>query len=108
MYIALIVFGNYGLHLRNPNLNVGWYWIANIGLALTCYICLRLIFRFLLGLRHIGTLDELQMFDMSTNKTIITAVLFFDKFDADVILERLRSRMLGHRRLRSLFVKMFD
>ena len=59
-------------------------------------------------MRHIGTLDELQMYDMSTNKTIITAVLFFDKFDADVILERLRSRMLGHLRLRSLFVKMFD
>ena len=73
---------------------------------LVVYILLRLLFEYIFGLKHIGTFDELYMYDKSTNKVIITAILYFDKFD-EAILSHLKRKMLRYRRLRSKFVKVF-
>lgn len=72
------------------------------------YLLLRFIWRYIFGLVHIGTFDELQLYDKSTNKTIITASLYFSKFNADLMLENLKARMLRYKTLRSKFVKLFD
>lgn len=108
LYLTLLVFCGYSMDVRFPGLASGWIWLASISILVAFYVVVRVIFRFILGLRHIGTLDELQMYDMATNKSIITAVLFFDKLDSNAILERLKERMLKHFRLRCLFVKLFD
>ena len=68
---------------------------------------MRLFFEYILGLKHIGTFDELFLYDTSTNKSVITAILYFDKFD-DKILTHLKNRMLRYRRLRSRFVQILD
>lgn len=72
------------------------------------YFLLRIIWRYVFGLTHIGPCDELQLYDKSTNKTIITATMYFDRFDADTMLERLKTRMLKYKQLRSTFVKVLD
>ena len=72
------------------------------------YVLLYLIFEYILGLRHIGTFDELFLYDTGTNKSVITAIMFFDKFDGNKILTHLKNRMLRYRRLRSRFVQVFD
>jgi len=72
------------------------------------YILLRVFWHYVLGLTHIGTFDELQLYDKSTNKTIITATLYFEKFNADLMLTNLKQRMLRYKQLRSTFVKVLD
>jgi hypothetical protein len=83
------------------------YLFGFIGMVLY-YILLRLIWHYALGLTHIGTFDELQLYDKSTNKTIITATLYFEKFNADLMLTNLKQRMLKYKQLRSTFVKFLD
>jgi NRPS condensation-like uncharacterized protein len=75
---------------------------------LTYYYLLKIIFYLAFGLTHIGISDELQLFDKSTNKVIITATMYFERFNADLMLERLKARMLIHKQLRSTFVKVLD
>ena len=107
-YTIIGVLTAYTFKQGYPDLAKLWLAFASIATIVVCWLGIKLIFRFIFGLRHIGTLDELQMYDMSVNKSIITAVLYFDKFEADVILERMKTRMLIHLRMRSLFVKLFD
>ena len=86
---------------------IKWAWIVGIILMCVVYFALRLFFEYILGLKHIGTFDELFLYDTSTNKSVITAILYFDKFD-DKILTHLKNRMLRYRRLRSRFVQILD
>lgn len=72
------------------------------------YYMLKVIWYLAFGLTHIGISDELQLFDKSTNKVIITATMYFERFNADLMLLRLRDRMMRHKQLRSTFVKVLD
>ena len=93
-YLAILLSARYYLSERFES--TFGVWLLSITVLTCSYVLIRAFFRYILGLRHIGTLDELQLYDMSTNKTIITAVLYFDKFDADSMLDFMRARMLKH------------
>ena len=71
------------------------------------YILLRMVFEIVLDMKHLGTFDELYLYDPVVNKNIITAILYFDKFD-DKMLTHLKNRMLKYKRLRSKFVRFLD
>jgi len=72
------------------------------------YLFLRFIWRYCFGLTHIGTIDELQLYDKSTNKSIIIASCYFDRLNADLMLTNIQRRMLKYKTLRSKFVKVLD
>ena len=72
------------------------------------YVLLRMIWYYIFGLTHLGTIDELQLYDKSTNKSIIMASCYFDKCNADIMLDLIKTRMLKYKVLRSKFVKVFD
>jgi hypothetical protein len=69
------------------------------------YYLLKVVWYSGFGLTHIGIADELQLYDKSTNKTIITAAMYFERFNADLMLCRLKERMMRYKQLRSTFVK---
>ena len=87
----MIAFIYYGFYIKYEGLEPIWIWLISFGVVLCIYLGGRLVVRCIFGLRHIGVLDELQLYDMSRNKTIITAVLYFDKFEdgADAILKKM-------------------
>ena len=91
VYSCMIAFIFYDFDLRFAELDKIWIWLISFGVVLCIYLVGRLVVRCIFGLRHIGGLDELQLYDMSRNKTIITAVLYFDKFEdgADAILKKM-------------------
>ena len=108
LYLGIIFGTHFGLKAQFPDFKyIKWAWVVGVVAMIVVYVSLRLIFEYILGLRHIGTFDELFLYDTSTNKSVITAILYFDKFD-DKILTHLRNRMLRYRRLRSRFVQVFD
>ena len=108
LYLGIIFGTHFALKAQFPDYKyIKWAWVVGVVVTVVVYVSLRLIFEYILGLRHIGTFDELFLYDTSTNKSIITAILYFDKFD-DKILTHLRNRMLRYRRLRSRFVQVFD
>ena len=104
LYLSIIAATHVVLLYQYPDFQyINWAWIVGVILMAIAYVTLRLIFEYILGLRHIGTFDELFLYDTSTNKSVITAILYFDKFD-DRMLTHLKNRMLRYRRLRSRFV----
>ena len=108
LYLGIILGTHFALMTYFPDFKyIKWAWIVGIILMCVVYLALRLFFEYILGLKHIGTFDELFLYDTSTNKSVITAILYFDKFD-DKILTHLKNRMLRYRRLRSRFVQIFD
>jgi hypothetical protein len=108
LYLGIIIGTHFALKAQFSDFKyINWAWVVGVVVMIVVYVSLRLIFEYILGLRHIGTFDELFLYDTSTNKSVITAILYFDKFD-DKILTHLRNRMLRYRRLRSRFVQVFD
>ena len=99
----------YATHLytesKYPEFKYSWW----LGVFVMCifYILLRIVFEIVLDMKHLGTFDELYLYDPSVNKSIITAILYFDKFD-DKMLTHLKNRMLKYKRLRSKFVQFLD
>ena len=104
LYLSSVIGIHFALKARFPDFEyIKWAWTVGVVFMSFVYVILRLVFEYLLGLRHIGTFDELFLYDTSTNKSVITTILYFDKFD-DKILTHLKNRMLKYRRLRSHFV----
>ena len=104
LYLGIIFGTHFALKARFPDFEyIDWAWTVGIALMCVIYVLLHIFFEYILGLRHIGTFDELFLYDTTTNKSVITALLYFDKFD-DKILTHLKNRMLKYRRLRSRFV----
>ena len=104
LYLSSVIGIHFALNARFPDYEyIKWAWTVGVVFMSFVYVILRLVFEYLLGLRHIGTFDELFLYDTSTNKSVITTILYFDKFD-DKILTHLKNRMLKYRRLRSHFV----
>ena len=58
-------------------------------------------------MKHLGAFDELYIYDPANNKNIITAILYFEKFD-DKMLTHFKNRMLKYKRLRSKLVQFLD
>ena len=82
-------------------------WLVGIATMISAYVIFWLFFEYVLGLKHIGTFDNIYLHDTAVNKPIITSVLYFDKFD-HTMLDYMKERMLKYRRLRSGFVRFLD
>ena len=82
-------------------------WLVGIATLISVYVIFWLFFEYVLGLKHIGTFDNIYFHDTAVNKPIITSVLYFDKFD-HTMLDYMKERMLKYRRLRSGFVQFLD
>ena len=102
-YISIIYTVRQWAHEDQPKYS--WYigFLAAIGLRILSAIIFRLCF----GLEALGVFDNILLYDYAKNKTIITAVLYFDKFD-ESMLDFLKVNMLKHRRMRSGFRKVLD
>ena len=99
----------YATHLytesKYPEFKYSW-WLG-VFVMFIFYILLKMVFEIVLDMKHLGTFDELYLYDPAVNKSIITAILYFDKFD-DKMLTHLKNRMLKYKRLRSKFVRFLD
>ena len=100
-YGGIVFATHYFLQEKYPDIPYTW-WIGLVAMVFVYYF-LRVIFEFIFGLQHIGGIDEHYLYDMANNKSIITAILYFDKSD-ERILTHFKT-MLRYRRLRSKFVK---
>ena len=87
----------YGTHLgvesKFEKLEHSWL-LGFVAMSLV-YLSLRLFFEHVLGLTHLGAFDELYLYDSANNRSIISAILYFDKFD-DKMLTHLKNRMLKY------------
>ena len=107
---VLIYFGIvYGTHryLKEKHEHVEYTWWIGVAAMISVYYLLKLVFE-LLGYKHLGAFDGIYIYDMSNNKVIIPAILYFDKFDGDSMLTHMKSKILKYKRLRSTFVNVFD
>ena len=82
-------------------------WLTGFASMISVYVAFWLFFEYILRLKHIGTFDNIYLHDTVRNKPIITAVLYFDKFD-HTMLNYMKERMLKYRRLRSVFSRFLD
>ena len=99
----------YGVHryLEEYQPDVPYTWVIGILAMISWFIILRFAFK-CFGLTSLGTFDELYIYEQANNKTIIPAVLYFEKFDGDTMLTHMKNNTLRYKRLRSTFVKCLD
>ena len=102
-FISFIYIVRQWVHEDYPKYD--WYigFLAALGLRILSGILFVLCF----GLRGLGVFDNILLYDYAKNKTIITAVLYFDKFDGSM-LDFFKTNLLKHRRMRSGFRKVLD
>ena len=91
-YFCTLAFTYYGFRMKYPNVHHIYVWLIALLFLTFFYVMARVLVRCLFGLRHIGVLDELQLYDMSRNKAIITCALYFDKFhdSTDGVLKKMQ------------------
>ena len=99
----------YGVHryLVDYQPDIPYTWGIGVLVMMTWYVFLKCVFN-CLGLTGLGSFDELYIYEQANNKTIIPAILYFDKFDGDTMLTHFKNNTLKYQRLRSTFVKVLD
>ena len=100
-YFGIVYATHYYTKQEYPEFEYPW-WLGFF-VMLAIFLLLRIIFEYFLGMKHLGAFDELYIYDPANNKNIITAILYFEKFD-DKMLTHFKNRMLKYKRLRSKLV----
>ena len=110
-YVAIVLVTHHYLTKYEPEQLhpklLEYPWLVGIVNMIAIYALFWVFFEYVLGMKHIGTFDNIYLHDTAKNKPIITAVMYFDKFD-HTMLDYMKERMLKYRRLRSGFVQFLD